>query len=132
MPTHGISFTAPLMCLLAISAICSRADLEPLQVVKQAFPRVQCALVVLLCIRLYRGPRHRARSVRALGGGRIEARFALSSKRTPTSLFSLTSVSGFLSVDAPEPIVSGHLPLLTTKRHPWVLSSWRALSPLQI
>ena len=33
-----------------------------------------------------------------------KARFALSSKRTPTSLFSLTSVSGFLSVDAPEPM----------------------------
>ena len=33
------------------------------------------------------------------------ARFALSSKRTPISLFSLTSVSGFLSVDAPEPML---------------------------
>ncbi|CAH0375607.1 unnamed protein product [Pelagomonas calceolata] len=33
-----------------------------------------------------------------------KARLALSSKRTPTSLFSLTSVSGFLSVDAPEPM----------------------------
>ena len=32
---------------------------------------------------------------------------ALSSKRTPTSLFSLTSVSGFLSVDAPEPMLRG-------------------------
>ena len=47
-----------------------------------------------------------------------KARFALSSKRTPTSLFSLTSVSGFLSVDAPEPIVIRSPPTAHDKAAP--------------
>ena len=89
----------------AIPAILLPRGLERLQVNVHAYPRVERSFVVVVSVCLDGGPGDHARAVRTLGGGRIER--SASSRRSlqhADLAFSLTSVSGFLSVDAPEPM----------------------------